>query len=431
MKKRIFSILLTGTLTLSVSAQVSKTLSPYSQFGVGVLADQSQSFNRGMGGLSIGFRDGKAVNMQNPASYSAVDSLTMIFDMGVSGQITNFKEGGKKINRKSADFDYAVALFRVMPHLGMSFGVVPYSNIGYSYDHTDRSNPDVSHNSYYSGSGGLSQAYLGIGYEFVKGFSLGANASYFWGSIDHELVVTPSESGSKIIAKTYSANIRSYKFDFGAQYQTKVGKNDILTLGATLGLGNKLGADYEIWTSSTESTTSTTFADTTIVSNAFELPLSMGFGATLLHKQSLLVGADYQMQRWGNVDYPQYNSTTGAYEMTAGVLKNRHKVTLGADYIPDPNPLSRRNIFHRMHYRAGMSYATPYYNIKGQDGPKELSVTAGIGIPLVNSWNNRSMLNISAQWVRSSTSSFITENTFRINIGLTFNERWFAKWKVD
>jgi len=25
----------------------------------------------------------------------------------------------------------------------------------------------------------------------------------------------------------------------------------------------------------------------------------------------------------------------------------------------------------------------------------------------------------------------ITENSFRINIGLTFNERWFAKWKVD
>ena len=24
-----------------------------------------------------------------------------------------------------------------------------------------------------------------------------------------------------------------------------------------------------------------------------------------------------------------------------------------------------------------------------------------------------------------------SENTFRINIGLTFNERWFAKWKVE
>jgi len=25
----------------------------------------------------------------------------------------------------------------------------------------------------------------------------------------------------------------------------------------------------------------------------------------------------------------------------------------------------------------------------------------------------------------------VTENSFRITIGLTFNERWFAKWKVD
>ena len=53
------------------------------------------------------------------------------------------------------------------------------------------------------------------------------------------------------------------------------------------------------------------------------------------------------------------------------------------------------------------------------------------GIPIVNAYNNRSLLNISAQWVRQDSKVFITENTFRINIGLTFNERWFAKWKVN
>jgi len=41
------------------------------------------------------------------------------------------------------------------------------------------------------------------------------------------------------------------------------------------------------------------------------------------------------------------------------------------------------------------------------------------------------VLNISGQWVHSSAKGMITENTFRINIGLTFNERWFMKWKVD
>ena len=41
------------------------------------------------------------------------------------------------------------------------------------------------------------------------------------------------------------------------------------------------------------------------------------------------------------------------------------------------------------------------------------------------------MLNISGQWVRSSAKGLLNENTFRINIGITFNERWFMKWKVD
>ena len=84
-----------------------------------------------------------------------------------------------------------------------------------------------------------------------------------------------------------------------------------------------------------------------------------------------------------------------------------------------------------MRFRAGVSYVTPYYKINGVDGPDEISVSAGFGIPIINAYNNRSMLNISGQWVHSSAKGMLTENTFRINIGFTFNERWFMKWKVD
>ena len=130
MKRRLFTGLLLGAFSLVTMAQVSSTLSPYSQFGLGVLSDQSQGFNRGMGGLAVGLRNGKIVNMQNPASYSAVDSLTMIFDAGVSGQITNFKEGGKSVNAKTGSLDYAVASFRLLKHVGLSAGIVPFSTIG-------------------------------------------------------------------------------------------------------------------------------------------------------------------------------------------------------------------------------------------------------------------------------------------------------------
>ena len=116
-------------------------------------------------------------------------------------------------------------------------------------------------------------------------------------------------------------------------------------------------------------------------------------------------------------------------------LENRTcgKVTAGVDYCPD---YMGRHFLTRLHYKAGVSYATPYYYIYSpsgsrSDGPKEFSASLGFGIPIINSWNNRSTLNISAQWARQSATGFIRENVFRINIGLTFNERWFAKWKLN
>ena len=111
-------------------------------------------------------------------------------------------------------------------------------------------------------------------------------------------------------------------------------------------------------------------------------------------------------------------------------MKDRHQLTVGLDWLPNPNPVAR-GFFKHIHYRFGASYATPYYKIGTHDGPKEICVGAGLGIPIINSWNNRSTLNISAQWVHRSAKDLVTENSFRISVGLTFNERWFAKWKVD
>ena len=431
MNKRLFSTILTGLITVSGLAQVSKTLSPYSQYGLGVLADQSQGFNRGMGGLSIGLRGGTIVNMQNPASYSAVDSLTMIFDMGVSGQITNFKEGNMKINRQSADFDYAAALFRVMPKMGVSVGVAPFSNVGYSFTTTETlPSSTLASLMTYSGSGGFSQAYLGVGYEVFKGLSVGANISYFWGNYTKSVgIAAVNESHMNVMLKAYEAKISSYKLDFGAQGQFALNKDNVLTVGATFGLGHKLGADANMYILNTDSETSAVDTTTTTLSNAFELPMTFGVGASLTHKKSLTIGADYKFEHWDGLSFP--HSVNNNYEMSNSLLSNRHKITVGADWIPEPLNTMRRSFFKSIHYKVGASYATPYYNIKGEDGPREFTLSAGFGIPIINTWNNRSMLNISAQWVNSSSKNFITENSFRITLGLTFNERWFAKWKVD
>jgi long-subunit fatty acid transport protein len=209
----------------------------------------------------------------------------------------------------------------------------------------------------------------------------------------------------------------------------KLNKKNNLTLGLTYGLGHKLGTDPECMIISTPSSGT---ADTLTykASNGLELPTSYGAGFIWEHANQLRIGADYSLQKWSSVVYPEYTYVNGkpSYQTNTNMFKDRHKFTLGGEYCPNE---TGRKFFESIHYRAGASYTTSYLKINGNDGPKEYSVSAGFGIPIRNSWNSRSMLNISGQWVRSDSKSFITENTFRINIGITFNERWFAKWKVN
>jgi hypothetical protein len=433
MKKRITVSLLAAMAILPSMAQVSATLSPYSQYGLGSLSEQSVGFNRGMGGVAYGLRSGKYVNMQNPASYAAIDSLSMIFDAGVSGQISNFKEGGKSLNTKTGSFDYAVAGFRLLRRVGLALGVVPYSNLGYSYTHSNligsvTSGSRTTSSQIYDGSGGFSQVFLGAGWQVTKNLSLGANISYFWGNYAKTISMTTNETSANIETRSYTILVNNYKLDFGAQWQQPVGNNDVLTIGATYSMGHKLGADADLLITNSNSSNSTVSSTTLTAENALSIPHTFGVGASLMHKSSLTAAVDYTLQKWGSLDYPVFNNTNGTYSLQGNYYKDRHKVAAGVDW--QPKPQGRK--FHQLvHYRMGVSYATPYYNIGTQDGPGELTVSAGFGLPIYNSWNNRSMLNISAQWVRSMGCDLIKENMFRINIGLTFNERWFAKWKVD
>ena len=78
----------------------------------------------------------------------------------------------------------------------------------------------------------------------------------------------------------------------------------------------------------------------------------------------------------------------------------------------------------------GAYYSTPYAKVDGKEGAKEYGVSLGLGLPIFQS---RSVLNISGQYIKVSpkVTGMMEENTLRVNIGLTFNERWFMKWKVN
>lgn len=444
--RRILMAFLVGVLPVASMAQ-SGTNSPYSQYGLGVLSEQTGGYNRGMNGLGYGLRESNRVNTLNPASYSSIDSLTFIFDVGMSLQTSNFKEntaqGSRSVNAKNADFEYVVAGFRLCKNVGISIGVLPYTNVGYSYTNHAPEYVDAAHTTtisrVFQGSGGFHQAYAGVGAELFPGFSLGMNFAYLWGSYSKSAVHTLSESSANSLAKYYEASVRNYKVDFGAQYSQRISTTDVVTVGLTYSPGHNIGGNPRCLIVSSNSETS--LADTALLplhakKLHLQIPSIYGLGGAWKHEDKWVVGIDYQLQAWKNVKTPVDIETGGTadYVLMTGQYKNRHKVTLGGDYCPEAQG---RSFFKQIHYHAGFSYTTPYLNINGKKGPKEVSATVGLAIPLLtssimNSISNRSVLNISAQWIRQSASAgLITDNTFRINLGLTFNERWFAKWKVQ
>jgi hypothetical protein len=423
---KILASFVLATLTTSAFAQ-STTNSPYSQFGLGDLTDQSVSFNKGMNGVGLGMHRGNEVNPMNPASYSSVDSLTFLFDAGMSGQITNYSENGKKFSAKSGGFDYVSALFRAFKNVGVSFGVLPYSNIGYDYLQTgildDRDETEVA--SQYSGEGGLHQMYIGAGIRPIKPLSVGFNLSYLWGDYSRSMATVES-SNLSVLAKEYRADISSYKLDFGVQFDLPLNKKDYLTLAAVWSPGHSLKSDPECLIANVKTSISKADTTTYVISDGLKIPTTFGFGVAYHHAQNLRVGADLHIQKWGSVDFPSY--TAGVYALKSGLLKDSYRLNLGGEWTPNP---MARSVFKRIQYRAGVGMVTPYYYINGKEGPKEFSASLGFGIPIANGYNNRSVLHISGQFVRRSADNLIKENMFRLNIGFTFNEKWFAKWKVE
>ena len=406
------------------------TVSPYSQYGLGEFAQKGGGQSQGMNGLGIGVHQGYYVNPLNPASYAYVDSLTMLFDMGLSGQVTNFNENGHKQNAKSANFEYVMGSFRLMKNVGLTFGLMPMTNVGYKYsESTYLNDAQATVVTTHKGDGGLHQLFLGVGARPIKSLAVGANVSYLWGGYDRS-VTSASSSTINSLSKVYSASVHNYTLDVGLQYDQRIGKSDLLTLGLTYGYGHKLSADAECKVISTNSSVSKADTTTTVLANGLELPHTFGAGISYSHGNKWLIGADAQVMCWDKTTFPDYSN--GQYVLRSGVLDNSYKFTAGGEYCPMWNS---RNFFHRIRYRFGAGYTTPYYKINGQTGPRQISASIGFGIPIVNGYiSNTStfypFLNISAQYVNNTASGMIKENIFRINIGLTFNERWFAKWKL-
>ena len=401
-KKILFVLAITFlTVTQNTFAQ-NGINSPYSRYGFGILSDRATGFNKGMSGVGFGFRDSKNVNTTNPASYSAVDSLTALFDLGLTFQNGNYKMSGLQQNARNTSFDYFAFQFRAFRRVGVTLGILPFSKINYNFNsEAQRVVGTESTTSTYSftGSGGLHQAFIGAGWEPVRNLSIGTNISFLYGDYMHSTTMVFSDTTSYSTHRSYKADISTYKIDAGLQYTLPINKKDQLTLGLTYSLGHDINNRAIRLTQTLNSNNLTINSTNDTLRNAFQLPHVFGAGLTYAHSNKWRIGVDAELEKWADCRFPTQEGTK--YTSSTGQLNDRVRLAAGGMYIPNADG---QRYFQRVHYKLGAYYSRPYAKADNNgieaNRPTEFGISAGVTLPIKSRWiwYNAPSINIAFQW---------------------------------
>lgn len=439
--KRFFLSVVFFTVTLVALPQQVGSNSPYGRYGYGLLSNPSIGASETMGGISYGLRRSQQVNPGNPASYSKLDTLTFIFDMGVSGHYATYNDGIGKQNFYNGNLDYIAMQFPLMRKIGASIGLLPYSKVGYKFGQSGFLS-DNAYSEIYSGSGGLSEIYGGIAYEPFKYLSLGVNVAYFFGNIEHNKQLSFIDNTALASIVTNKFSIRDIKYDVGIQLTYPIDRMQSVTLG--LVYTPKINAEatiypYDRLLDSNGNITQILKRDT-LESQAFCFPNAYGIGVTYSN-QNFLVGMDVTIQKWKGMEYPSALDGMNTMDTTDVRFNNRYRIGAGVEYVNDP--LSR-DFFRRVRFRGGFSFANSYNNVNvynpinnsylGTGGYKEYGINIGFGLPFRDTYSGRvSFFNIGFGYslLHPDKDYMIKEEMFKITLNMNINEFWFFKRQFE
>jgi hypothetical protein len=426
--RRLQVIALIIMLVSPVLAQTN-TDSPYSRFGIGTISPPGFERNRAMGGVGLGLRDNNYINYLNPASYSAQDSMSFIFDFGITSHYTYTESSRLNDTYYGANFDHLSLSFPITKWWAASVGIRPFSKVGYSIIVEDF-DEDIGFIDYtYSGKGGLNQLFLGTSVQIFDDLSIGANFKYLFGSIDLDRSVGfPGKSNYSYTDVESRTIVNDFLIELGLQYTHRLGEKSNVTLGVIFGNKARVSAENRVVMRNTFPGSPNNINDSTQISPVFILeeystkgniviPVNIGVGLSYRFNDKFLIGVDYYQQDWTNTTFFSSNEP----------LTNSNHIHGGAEYIPDREAL--RGYHKRIAYRAGGYFENSYLQLQDEQ-LKDYGISFGVGLPLRNA---RSTFNVAFNAGRRGTleNNLIRENYMFLSFSVTLYDFWFMKRKYD
>ena len=390
--------------------------SPYSYFGVGETNFSATVENQMMGG-NTAYYDSVHQNMNNAASLSKLKFVN--YSVGVDLKNTSYLSASTNEKSTAAAINYiSVAIPTKL--LSFSFGIKPKTSVGYLLENDDKSKTPPELNRF-TGSGGVSNAFVSIGFELFKNWGFGFSSSYAFGNLNHyhtkileniELYTRVSSESSvsgldynfsTVYQKTFNEKITLYSsiiYQPEAKYKSR--NNQTIS---TIDPNSSFGGDSE----------EIDLSAVGLKNTNIKIPNSLSFGLGLGQDKKWFLGFNYMKNDEGGYK----NELMGLDNVE---FKSSQTYSIGGFLLPEYNSFT--NYFKTLTYRFGLRYKSGGLYVNNQQ-INEIGVNFGFGIPLAGI----SSANLGFELGQRGTTkaSLIKEKFFSIRLGVSLNDLWFIR----
>ncbi len=408
--KLVFTLFLLSIATLLLG---QNTVSPYSIFGPGEIQSGGFGTNKGMGGAGIALESGNFLNNLNPASYAGMDSLRLILEFGMEGKSYGINSASESVSGFEGNLAYLALGFKYTPWLAGSFGLVPFSSVGYSIDNINFvEGMDHQYISNYQGSGGISRFYFANAIKLFKRLSLGVNVSYMFGPLNQQenIEATTIVPDLMIERKDF---LQSMYYDFGLQYKFSALKK-VFSFGLTYAFEQNLDSEHAITVYDNNLSIISENEENT---DYLVVPEIIGLGLGMKSEKYKLA-LDYTFQNWSGVRYPiQFNE-----------FVDSHKFAFGAELNPW-EPRAINPFYKNWTYRLGFAYESSYLKF-GNSNVIDRNVTLGFGIPMYGAISKMDF-SVTGGINGTTSNNLVQEKYLMFNVGFSLNEIAFIKRKIQ
>lgn len=405
------------------------TSSPYSRYGIGDIFSGGTGHNIATGGACIAENTPYYLNTVNPAANTQLPLQRFVFDVGFDLKFTSMESLTQSQKNSNATFRYLAAGFAVKPWWTFTFGISPYSAVGYFFQDTVKVSSGKEERKYlenFQGKGGLSQVNLSTSFKFLEMFSFGLRGKYVFGNIERRDSVITLVSGYESYSSGFNNYvIRGFVGDFGLLAEKSFNskkdssKNVFKASAGFFYSGTaklKYRSEFLMTSYNTLTANRDTVANDTLYDGKIIVPKSFGVGLSMEFFDKLTVNADYKYQDWKYFKMPSQENVS--------CFKENKFYALGVQFV---SAKFSSRYYKTINYRFGIHKNETYLSLDGY-AIEDKGVSFGLGFPI-----RSLLLNVSFDMGSRGTTehNLYKEKYFLLHFNVTAHDVWFVKRKFQ